>query len=103
LALDLGPELQDVAEARNIDCRILRESRRWVRRDGEGLHSHIDRDAGAMTALLGANGAGKTTTLRAITGTLRPYAGRVVFAGEDVTRLPAHVKAARGLILVPEE
>ena len=57
---------------------------------------------GAMTALLGANGAGKTTALRAITGTLRPYGGRVVFAGEDVTRLSAHAKAARGLILVPE-
>ncbi len=58
--------------------------------------------AGEMTTLLGANGAGKTTTLRAITGTLRPYRGTVIFAGEDVTRLPAHAKAARGLVLVPE-
>ncbi len=57
---------------------------------------------GAMTTLLGANGAGKTTSLRAITGTLRPQGGRVVFQGEDVTRLPAHAKAARGLVLVPE-
>jgi branched-chain amino acid transport system ATP-binding protein len=59
-------------------------------------------DRGAMTTLLGANGAGKTTTLRAITGSLRPRAGRVLFAGEDVTRLSAHAKAARGLVLVPE-
>jgi branched-chain amino acid transport system ATP-binding protein len=57
---------------------------------------------GAMTTLLGANGAGKTTSLRAITGSLRPRAGSVVFAGEDVTRLPPHAKAARGLVLVPE-
>jgi branched-chain amino acid transport system ATP-binding protein len=57
---------------------------------------------GAMTTLLGANGAGKTTSLRAITGTLRPSRGKVSFAGEDVTRLPAHAKAARGLVLVPE-
>jgi branched-chain amino acid transport system ATP-binding protein len=57
---------------------------------------------GEMTTLLGANGAGKTTSLRAITGTLRPSRGRIVFAGEDVTRLSAHAKAARGLILVPE-
>ncbi len=57
---------------------------------------------GQLTTLLGANGAGKTTSLRAITGTLRPSRGRVRFAGEDVTRLPAHAKAARGLILVPE-
>jgi branched-chain amino acid transport system ATP-binding protein len=57
---------------------------------------------GTMTTLLGANGAGKTTSLRAITGTLRPRGGRVLFAGEDVTRLPAHAKTARGLVLVPE-
>src|SRR5215470_14595200 len=55
-----------------------------------------------MTTLLGANGAGKTTSLRAITGIIRPYSGRVTFQGEDVTRLSAHAKAARGLVLVPE-
>jgi branched-chain amino acid transport system ATP-binding protein len=57
---------------------------------------------GAVTALLGANGAGKTTTLRAIMGSIRPFGGRVEFAGEDVTSLAPHVKAARGLVLVPE-
>ncbi len=57
---------------------------------------------GAVTTLLGANGAGKTTTLRAITGAIRPHAGRVIFQGEDVTALPPHRKAARGLVLVPE-
>jgi len=57
---------------------------------------------GAMTTLVGTNGAGKTTSLRAITGNIRPFGGRVVFAGEDVTRLPTHAKAARGLVLVPE-
>jgi branched-chain amino acid transport system ATP-binding protein len=57
---------------------------------------------GAVTTLVGANGAGKTTTLRAITGAIRPYAGRVIFRGEDVTALPPHRKAARGLVLVPE-
>ncbi len=57
---------------------------------------------GAVTTLVGANGAGKTTTLRAIMGSIRPFAGRVEFAGEDVTALPPHAKAARGLVLVPE-
>ena len=57
---------------------------------------------GTMTTLLGANGAGKTTSLRAITGSLRPRQGRVVFEGEDVTKLSAHAKVARGLVLVPE-
>jgi branched-chain amino acid transport system ATP-binding protein len=42
---------------------------------------------GAMTTLLGANGAGKTTSLRAIMGSIRPFTGRVFFAGEDV-RMP---------------
>ena len=55
-----------------------------------------------MTTLVGANGAGKTTTLRAIMGSIRPFGGRVEFAGEDVTALPPHAKAARGLVLVPE-
>jgi branched-chain amino acid transport system ATP-binding protein len=57
---------------------------------------------GQMTTLLGANGAGKTTSLRAITGSIVPKSGRVIFKGEDVTRLAPHDKAARGLVLVPE-
>jgi branched-chain amino acid transport system ATP-binding protein len=65
-----------------------------------GMSLKVER--GTMTTLLGANGAGKTTTLRAVTGALSPRAGRVMFAGEDVTALPAHAKAARGLVLVPE-
>jgi branched-chain amino acid transport system ATP-binding protein len=65
-----------------------------------GISLKVER--GTMTTLLGANGAGKTTILRAITGALRPHSGKVIFAGEDVTRLPAHAKAARGLVLVPE-
>jgi branched-chain amino acid transport system ATP-binding protein len=57
---------------------------------------------GRLTTLVGANGAGKTTTLRATLGTISPWSGRVIFKGEDVTALPAHAKAARGLVLVPE-
>ena len=57
---------------------------------------------GKLTAIVGANGAGKTTTLRAVAGTLTPWGGRVMLDGEDVTRAPSHIKAARGLALVPE-
>src|SRR5262249_7112629 len=57
---------------------------------------------GTMTTLVGANGAGKTTSLRAITGSIRPMGGRIIFEGADVTNLATHSKAARGLILVPE-
>jgi branched-chain amino acid transport system ATP-binding protein len=56
----------------------------------------------SLTTIVGANGAGKTTTLKAVAGTLFPRAGRVIFNGEDVTRLPAHARASRGLVLVPE-
>jgi branched-chain amino acid transport system ATP-binding protein len=57
---------------------------------------------GEIVALIGANGAGKTTLLRAIAGAHRPHAGKVTFDGEDVTRVPAHRRVARGIALVPE-
>ncbi len=57
---------------------------------------------GKFTAIVGANGAGKTTTLRAVAGSIIPWKGRVLFEGEDVTRMPTHAKTARGLALVPE-
>ena len=57
---------------------------------------------GRLTSIVGANGAGKTTTLKAVVGSIAPWGGRVLFKGEDVTRLPAHAKTARGLVLVPE-
>ncbi len=57
---------------------------------------------GKLTTIVGANGVGKTTSLRAIVGSIRPWGGRVLFKGDDVTRLAPHVKAGRGLALVPE-
>ncbi|HET7466228.1 MAG TPA: ABC transporter ATP-binding protein [Candidatus Dormibacteraeota bacterium] len=59
-------------------------------------------DEGETVALIGANGAGKTTLLRAIAGAHQPHAGRVTFAGADITRLPAHTRVRRGIALVPE-
>jgi ABC-type branched-subunit amino acid transport system ATPase component len=53
--------------------------------------------AGRLTSLLGPNGAGKTTTFNACTGLVRPTSGRVHLLGEDVTDLPSHVRARRGL------
>jgi branched-chain amino acid transport system ATP-binding protein len=58
--------------------------------------------AGKLTTILGANGAGKSTTLRTIVHWLKPWKGRVLLDGQDVTRLSVHSKAQRGLVLVPE-
>lgn len=57
---------------------------------------------GRLTTLVGANGAGKTTTLRTLMSAVRPWGGRILLNGDDVTRLSPHAKAARGLVLVPE-
>jgi branched-chain amino acid transport system ATP-binding protein len=57
---------------------------------------------GEILALVGANGAGKTTLLRSIAGAHMPAGGRVIFEGEDVTRLPAYKRVRAGLALVPE-
>jgi branched-chain amino acid transport system ATP-binding protein len=45
-------------------------------------------NAGEIRAVIGPNGAGKSTLFNCITGVLRPTAGRILFAGEDVTGLP---------------
>ncbi len=58
--------------------------------------------AGQVVCLIGANGAGKTTTMRAISGLVRPQAGRIWFGGDDITGCAAHRIAAAGLRQVPE-
>jgi branched-chain amino acid transport system ATP-binding protein len=52
---------------------------------------------GEMVGLLGANGAGKSTLLKAISGLVRPAAGRVVFEGRDLAGRPPHQVLAAGI------
>jgi branched-chain amino acid transport system ATP-binding protein len=52
---------------------------------------------GETHAVIGPNGAGKTTFIGQLAGELRPDAGRIVFAGEDVTALAAARRARKGL------
>lgn len=59
-------------------------------------------EEGQLTSLVGANGAGKTTMLRTVMGLLKPWEGTIRFRGQNVSHLPAHVKAELGLVLVPE-
>ena len=52
---------------------------------------------GARHALIGPNGAGKTTVINLLTGVLKPNAGRILLEGHDITGLPVHSRALRGL------
>jgi urea transport system ATP-binding protein len=54
-------------------------------------------NVGSLTAVIGPNGAGKSTMCDAIIGRVRPSAGRVIFKGEDISRLPEHKIVARGI------
>jgi branched-chain amino acid transport system ATP-binding protein len=53
--------------------------------------------AGRITALIGPNGAGKTTLFAIISGFLPPSEGRIVYDGADITGLPPHRLARRGI------
>ncbi len=58
---------------------------------------------GEAVSLVGRNGAGKTTTIDSIMGLLPIRAGRVVLQGRDISRLPAHARAALGIGYAPED
>src|SRR5438270_9144334 len=58
-------------------------------------------EEGEIVALLGTNGAGKSTLLRAVSGLIAPSNGAIFYDGEDITHLPPHEHAARGIVPVP--
>jgi branched-chain amino acid transport system ATP-binding protein len=59
-------------------------------------------EEGEIVALIGANGAGKSTLLMTICGDPRAETGRITFAGADITALPTHEIARRGIAQAPE-
>src|SRR3954462_2571497 len=58
---------------------------------------------GEVVGLLGPNGAGKTTTFNMVVGLVRPDAGSVRLDDVDLTHLPMHQRARRGLGYLPQE
>lgn len=58
--------------------------------------------AGQLTTIIGSNGAGKTTVLKAVTGLIKPAAGRIMFRGEDIAGAEVDDIVQRGISLVPE-
>lgn len=82
------------AEAALLDARGLSRS-------FGGLHAVRDVDLAVadreIHGLIGPNGAGKTTLVGLVSGRIRPDAGTIRFAGEDITRLPAQARVRRGI------
>ena len=67
----------------------------------KGVSIQVER--GEVVALLGRNGAGKTTTFKMILGVIAPDDGAVVMDGEEITTLPAHRRALKGITYLPQE
>ncbi len=59
-------------------------------------------ESGQCVAILGANGAGKSSVMRAISGWHPAAEGSIRFDGADITRLPTHRRARRGIAYIPE-
>jgi len=83
-----------------LETQGLRKSyRRRAVVNGVSIHVH----EGEIVGLLGPNGAGKTTSFNIVVGLIRPDAGTVKFSGGDVTRLPIHERARRGIGYLTQE
>jgi len=62
----------------------------------------IEVEQGSIVTLIGGNGAGKTTTLKTISGLLRPRAGEILYAGQNIAGMKAHNIVEMGISHVPE-
>jgi lipopolysaccharide export system ATP-binding protein len=60
-------------------------------------------NSGEIVGLLGPNGAGKTTIFKMIVGLINPDSGGVLFAGDDITRMPMFRRAKNGVAYLPQE
>src|SRR5580698_6890584 len=66
----------------------------------ENVSLHVN--AGEIVGLVGPNGAGKSSLVKTVGGVVRPVAGRVLFAGKDLGRIPTHERIGLGISVVPE-
>ncbi|MCD6388869.1 MAG: LPS export ABC transporter ATP-binding protein [Desulfobulbaceae bacterium] len=71
------------------------------RRVVDGINLKVE--SGSIIGMLGPNGAGKTTSFYVIAGFIRPDSGRVLLDGEDITQLPIHKRALKGISYLAQE
>ncbi len=63
----------------------------------------LEVNSGETVGLLGPNGAGKTTSFYTICGLVPPTSGQIFLDGKDITKLPLHKRALRGIGYLPQE
>ncbi len=66
----------------------------------KGVSLHVN--AGEIVTIIGGNGAGKSTLMKTISGLEPAVAGRVLFAGQDITMMPGHLRVPLGIAQSPE-
>ena len=89
------PPRETRLEARNLSKRY---GDRPVVRDVS-----LEVSPGEVVGLLGPNGAGKTTTFYMVVGVEAPDRGQIFWQGWDITRMPMHRRARRGIGYLPQE
>ena len=84
----------------------LLETRNIVKKYGDrtvvnGVNLQVE--TGSVVGLLGPNGAGKTTSFYSIAGFIKPDGGEIILDGEEITKLPIHKRALKGISYLPQE
>ena len=102
----MTPTLAETESARTPAGDLLLQTNQLVKvYGGRAVVNGVDINVrcGEVVGLLGPNGAGKTTSFYMIVGLVRPNSGRVIFDGQDVTRLPMFRRARAGMGYLPQE